>query len=110
MLHIKRPIQSDAIKDDCLSAASLPVQTNSLPVVQARAPVQVNPPYSPTTTVVQFSLPQPTLPPIPSRIQERIAKCEHIDFTLNLLSENLQCRELTYNQCWNTYQCPHQDV
>jgi len=56
--------------------------------MQARVPVQVNPLRSSTTTVVQSSLPQPTLPPIPSRIQERIAKDEYIDFT-SLLSKSM---------------------
>jgi len=42
------PTQLDTVEDDRLSAASLPVQCNPLPVVQAPAPVQVNPAHPST--------------------------------------------------------------
>jgi len=85
------PMQLDTVEDDRLSAASLPVQSNPLPALQAPAPVQVNLPHPSTTTAVLSSLPQPTLPPIPSKIQERIArgsKIKYIDFT-SLLSRSI---------------------
>ena len=78
--------QPDAIEDDRLSAASLQVQSNPpLPtqVLPTRSSTQVNPPCSSSvpTLLPTPSLPQPTLPPIPARIQERIARGEYIDFT-----------------------------
>ena len=78
--------QPDAIEDDRLSAASMQVQSNpplSTRVLPTRSSTQVNPPCSSgiTTSIPTPSLPQPTLPPIPARIQEKIARGEYIDFT-----------------------------
>ena len=78
--------QPEAIEDDRLSAASLQVTSNPpLPtqVLPTCSSMQVNPPCSSgvTTLLPTPSLPQPTLPPIPARIQEKIARGEYIDFT-----------------------------
>ena len=68
--------QPDAIKDDRLSAASLQVRSNHplpMQVLRTRSSTQVNPPCSsgPPTLLPTPSLPHPTLPPIPTRIQRR---------------------------------------
>ena len=78
--------QPEAIEDDRLSAASLQVTSNPpLPtqVLTTCPSTQVNPPCSSgvTTLLPTPSLPQPTLPPIPARIKEKIARGEYIDFT-----------------------------
>ena len=77
--------QPEAIEDDRLSAASLQVTSNPpLPtrVLTTCSSTLVNPPcsYGVTTLLPTPSLPQPTLPPIPARIQEKIARGEYIDF------------------------------
>ena len=82
--------QPDAIEDDRLSAASLPVQSNPpLPttLLPANSSTQVNPPRV-STLLPTPSLLHSTLPPIPTRIQEKIARGEYIDFT-TLLSKSM---------------------
>ena len=85
--------QPDTLEDDRLSAASM--QIRSIPplptqVLPTRPSPQINPlGSSDVTTLLQTSsLPQPTLPPIPTRIQEKIARGEYIDFTA-LLSKSM---------------------
>ena len=75
--------QPDATEDDCLSDASLQVQSNPpLPttVLPTSSSTQVNPAGVSTLLPIP-SLLQSTLPPIPARIQEKITKGEYIDFT-----------------------------
>ena len=82
--------QPDAIEDDRLSAASLPVQSNPpLPttLLPTSSSTQVNPPRV-STLLPTPSLLHSTLPPIPTRIQEKIARGEYIDFT-TLLSKSM---------------------
>ena len=76
---------TDTMEDDRLSAASHPVQS-SPPVVQPPMvrTSQVNPVSSQSTPL----LVQPTLPPIPAKIKEKIARGEYIDFT-TLLSKSM---------------------
>jgi len=64
--------------DDCLSAVSLPVQPGRL---QTTHTTPANPPSQVAATAGLLTLPAPTLPPIPSRIHEKIMKGEYIDFT-----------------------------
>ena len=78
--------QPDTLEDNCFSAAS--VQVRSIPPLSTQVlptcpSTQVNPlGSSGVTTLLQTSsLPQPTLPPIPTSIQKKIARGEYIDFT-----------------------------
>lgn len=70
--------QTDTMDDDCLSAASMPVQPSRLPTNRT---TPANPPSSAPVTAGQLTLSTRTLPPIPSRIYEKILKGEYIDFT-----------------------------
>ena len=70
--------EPDTIEDDCLSAALQPVQS-ILPVMQP--PTGCTPPVSPVSPQSTPLLFQPTLPPIPTKIKEKIARGEYIDFT-----------------------------
>jgi len=77
--------QQDTIEDDSLSAASLLVRSNPNPGVQAATLHTLSQailnPGSTTTMQQETQLPQPVVPPIPSRIPDKIARGEHIDFT-----------------------------
>jgi len=79
-------VPTDSMEDDCLSAASMSVQSSLLPSTQTsvtRTSILAIPPRPSTTIVGQLtpSLPQLTLPPIPSKIQDKMAKGEYSDFT-----------------------------
>jgi len=79
-------VPTDTMEDDRLSAASMPVQSSLLPSTQTpvtHTSILAIPPRPSTTIAGQLtpSLPQLTLPPIPSKIQDKIAKGKYIDFT-----------------------------
>ena len=79
----------DAIEDNRLSAASLPVRPTS---EQIRTSTQTGVVDGLNRTTVQplpLSLPQPALPSIPSRIKEKIAKGEYIDFTTSFTQSHV---------------------
>ena len=80
------PVETNVIEDDRQSAASLPVRpinSASEQAVITRISTQGGPVNGKTSATLQSSLSllQPALPPIPSRIKEKIAKGEYIDFT-----------------------------
>ena len=75
-------VPTDTMEDDRLSAASVPVQS-SLTSTQTPATCTSTlaiPPRPSTTIEGQLtpSLPKLTLPPIPSKIQDKIAKGEYV--------------------------------
>ena len=79
-------VETNGIEDDRLSAASLPVRPINPASEQAvitHTSTQGGPVNGATTATLQSSpsLLQPALPPIPSRIKEKIARGEYIDFT-----------------------------
>ena len=76
---------TDTMEDDRLSAASHPVQS-SPPVVQP--PMVRTSQVNPVSSQSRPLLVQPTLPPIPAKIKEKIARGEYIDFT-TLLSKSM---------------------
>ena len=76
---------TDTMEDDRLSAASHPVQS-SPPVVQP--PMVRTSQVNPVSSQSRPLLVQPTLPPIPAKIKEKIARSEYIYFT-TLLSKSM---------------------
>jgi len=68
--------------DDRLSAASEPVHTTTFyPAPTAPIATQMNPPCTTVPHGIEQSNMRPSLPPVLSRIQEKMSKGEYIDFT-----------------------------
>jgi len=83
------------MEDDRLSVASMPVQSSLLPSTQTPATCTSNLaiPPRPSTTIAGQLTPSLPLPPIPSKIQDKIAKGEYIDFTTLLPKSTFRASE-----------------